>query len=227
MRVLVGPRTDPERDLSAAAAAIALAGLDGEVVSLRERGVRTLSRSLSQAEVALLREALRGGAGQVAAARADGWTGGAQTGGERPACAQRALVGYLCRGGLLPPGAAPRAAGVAADRGLRLVAVTDHADLTWRSPLAGPNDASAGPRFPSMTGIYCPQTVWDRVAAVEGMIVVCGVVAGVRDDARPTAYEVETAVAQGHAAVSSELVPVAIVAAHLGLRIAAVLVAGT
>ena len=103
----------------------------------------------------------------------------------------------------------------------RLVAVTDHANLTWRSPLTGPNDDRLGPSFPSMIGVYVPEVVSDRVPAGEGMIVVPGVVAGVLDDDRPSGFEAEAAGMLGCAALSSELVPVVIVAAHLGLRVAA------
>lgn len=117
-----------------------------------------------------------------------------------------ALVGYVCLG--VAPG---------------LVAVSDHVNLTWRSPLTGPNDDAAGPRFPSMTGIYAPETVVDRLAA-KGIIVVPAVVAGVSDDRHLSAFEAEMVGAEAYQAVSSELVPVAIVAAHMGLRLAAVVV---
>jgi len=224
MRVLVGPRTDLERDRFAAGVAGALAGSAGEIVSLREVGVRTLARPLSQAEVALLRHALRPAASRTAVGHAAGaFAAGAEWSREE----ESAIVGYLCRGALLAARLTGGEPAKAAEAESRLVAVTDHADLTWRSPLVGPNDASIGPRFPSTTGVYSPETILDRLGAVEGMIVEPGVVAGVRDDARPTAYEAGMAAAQGHAAVSSELAPVIVVAAHLGLRVAAVLVTGT
>jgi hypothetical protein len=202
MRVLVGPRADLGRDLAVTATAYALAGAEGMVVPLKDVGVRNLSRPLSAAEVALLRKALTGDARD----------------GEGLAEDEGAIVGYVCRGcrvaaeGMIGP----------TDGEDRLVVVTDHANLTWRSPLTGPNDDSAGPRFPSMTGIYSPETAVSRLGAAPGIIVTKGVVAGVLDDSRPTAHEAEVARAQGHAAVSSELVPVVIVAAHLGLRVAAV-----
>lgn len=221
MRVLVGPRTDLGHDPLAARVAGLLAAPGGEVVSLGDVGVRNLARPLSQAEIALLRAALRPGPPPTVVERGTGPVGAGSLEEEA------ALVGYLCRGALLSATAGAGVTMETAGARLRLVAVTDHAGLTWRSPLVGPNDASIGPRFPSMTGVYSPQTVLDRLAAVEGMIVMPGVVAGVRDDSRPTAYEAEMAAAQGHAAVSSELVPVIIVAAHMGLRVAAVLQTGT
>jgi xanthosine phosphorylase len=36
----------------------------------------------------------------------------------------------------------------------RLVAVTDHINLTGMNPLTGPNDDAIGPRFPSLVGAY-------------------------------------------------------------------------
>lgn len=125
-------------------------------------------------------------------------------------------VGYVCQGAWLPN---DEASGP-----LRVVAVSDHVNLTWRSPLTGPNDTRVGPRFPSMTGIYRPEVVLDRVGAAGGIIVQTGVVAGVRDDGRLTSYEAEVARTPGYLAVSEELVPVVIVAAHMGLRVAAAVV---
>jgi purine nucleoside phosphorylase len=103
-----------------------------------------------------------------------------------------------------------------------VVVVTDHVNLIWRSPLAGPNDDDAGPRFPSMDSVYAPEAVLARGSAGDGMIVVCGVVAGTPDDRAVGEYESEMASRFGWAAVSSELVAPVIVAAHMGLRVAAV-----
>jgi purine nucleoside phosphorylase len=127
-----------------------------------------------------------------------------------------------------PPAAEPAPAGEAAGRRslLAVVAVADHANLTWRSPLTGPNDDSAGPRFPSMAGIYRPDIVASRLSAAEGMIVTTGVVAGVLAGEGLTAFEAEMVATQGYHAVSSELVPVSIVAAHMGLHIAAAVLVG-
>jgi len=168
------------------------------LVSLKQIGVANQSRQLSAAEVALLRGALR-----------------ART-------SEEALVGYVCLGVTLGPRAEGEAAG-SPGGGSRLVAVTDHVNLTWRSPLTGPNDDAVGPRFPSMTGIYDSETVVERLAA-EGIIVVPAIVAGVSDDRHLSAFEAEMVGAEAYQAVSSELVPVAIVAAHMGLRLAAVVV---
>jgi hypothetical protein len=211
MRVLVGPRSDLERDQVIAAAARALAGPAGSVVSLADAGVGNLSRRLSPAEVALLREALRGGRPGGRASADDMFKDESEQTAEGP------IVGYVCRGNRLDTGDVSGAARVED----RLVVVTDHANLTWRSPLTGPNDDALGPRFPSMAGVYSSETAVNRLVTA-GIIVGEGVVAGVLDDTRPTPHEAEVARAQGHSAVSSELVPVVIVAAHLGMRVAAV-----
>ncbi len=125
-----------------------------------------------------------------------------------------AIVGYVCKGRRIGAGSHES----------QLAVVTDHANLTWRSPLTGPNDDRIGPRFPSMTGVYAPEIALDRLEALDGMIVESGVLAGVRDDGHLSLFEEEVARAQGHVAASSELAPVVIVAAHLGLRVAAVAV---
>ena len=59
MRVLVGPGTGLSQDRAMMEVARALAMPGGPVATLGEIGIRNLSRRLSAAEVALLREALR------------------------------------------------------------------------------------------------------------------------------------------------------------------------
>lgn len=206
MRVLVGPRVDLRSDGVVAVLAQRLAGPEGTVVSLREEGVGDLSRRLSAAEVHLLRRAMLGGDPDKHAKA--GWGEVRDRDG---------IVGHICRG-------AGVGSGDASPGAVRLVAVTDHVNLTWRSPLIGPNDDRLGPRFPSMTGVYAPEVVLSHAQPGEGMIVLSGEVAGVLDDAGPTGFEADMASTQGCAAISSELVPVAIVAAHLGLRVAAAVV---
>ncbi len=202
MKVFVGPRTDPLPGGSVMEAARRLAGREGTVVSLRQLGVRDLGRLLSTAEIALLRQAF---------------------GREEP------VIGYVCRGATVggEAGAPPRGLGPEPQVGaapLLAVAVTDHADLTWRSVLAGPNDEAVGPRFPSLTGVYAPDVVVDRLSGAEGMICRRGVVGGVRDDGALRGFEALMAADQGWPAVSAELVAPVVVAAHMGLRVAAVVV---
>jgi hypothetical protein len=125
-------------------------------------------------------------------------------------------IGYMCQGSAAGAAAAETPLAAVA------VAVTDHADLTWRSPLAGANDDTVGPRFPSLAGVYAPDLVLDRLGGREGMIVRSGVVAGVADDAALLSFEATVMAEQGWMAASAELVAPVIVAAHMGLRVAAV-----
>jgi hypothetical protein len=57
------------------------------------------------------------------------------------------------------------------------------------------------------------------------MIMTPGVVAGVKDDSCLSDHEAEIAQILACAGASSELAPVAVVAAHLGLKVAAAVVA--
>lgn len=122
------------------------------------------------------------------------------------------VVGYVCRG-----------VSTLLEHAGRVV-VTDHANLTWRSPLVGPNDERDGPRFPSLDRAYAPEVALERVGGSDGMIVVHGVVAGVQDDRAMSEYETDTVRRHGWAAASSELVAPVIIAAHMGLRVAAVVI---
>ena len=131
---------------------------------------------------------------------------------------QTGVIGYVCAGVAL---AGDGRQAVSANAG-GLVVVTDHVNLTWRSPLAGPNDDTAGPRFPSMDGAYAPDAALRPGTGEDGMIVVRGVVAGVSDDRVLSAYETQTGARLGWAAASSELVAPVILAVHMGLRVAAV-----
>jgi hypothetical protein len=210
MRVLVGPSGGGPAGAVEMAVARTLAGPQGSVTPLFDAGVRNLARQLTAAEVALIRGALRDGA---------------VAGTEAPRIG--APVGYVCRGVALVAGSdavGPESTGGGGMGPTRVVAVTDHANLTWRSPLTGPNDDRIGPRFPSMTGIYRPEAVLERLGATGGMIVTPGVVAGVDDPGHLRSFDAEMAEASGCVAASSGLVPVVIVAAHMGLAVAAAVV---
>jgi hypothetical protein len=178
-----------------------LAGLEGELVPLRELSEAAFRRPLSEGEVYLLRKALLGLSPDLSV-RKD----------EAPA----AVVGYVCAGKTAVP-----------TKKRRVIVVTDHVNLAWRSPLTGRNDDRMGPRFPVVAGIYEPELVSSRVGPELSLLVELGVVAGVCDDRRLLAFESRMLREQGLSAVSSELVPVALLAAHLGIRLAAaVVVAG-
>jgi len=230
MRVILSPRASAGLGEAGLAVARRLAGPEGRAVSLLTAGVRTLGRALSAAEVSAIRQALsddevRQEEGPVVGyvcrgvrLDAGGVTGGSP--GESPAVDGGAGGGGGARGGTGAGAEAhPGGSGV-----IQAVAVADHVNLTWRSPLTGPNDDRLGPRFPSMTGIYAPEAVIGRAGAAGGIIVEVGVVAGVDDEDRLRPFETGVAHDSGCVAASRELVPVVILAAHLGLRVAALVV---
>jgi hypothetical protein len=100
-----------------------------------------------------------------------------------------------------------------------LVPVGDHVGLEARGPLAGRWPAGVPRDFPSMTGIYQPSLV----RPLEGARVYSSgvVTAGVADVRRLTRFEARAVREGGWPIVSDALVPVAIVAAYYGLRLAA------
>ena len=100
-----------------------------------------------------------------------------------------------------------------------LVPVTDHVGLEGCGPLTGRWPAGVPRDFPSMTGIYQPADVRSRRGA---RVYSSGIVAaGVADAHRLTRFEARAVREGGCDIVSDSLVPVAIVAAYYGLRLAA------
>jgi purine nucleoside phosphorylase len=99
------------------------------------------------------------------------------------------------------------------------VPVVDHVNLMTRGPLTGRWPAGEPRDFPGMTGIYQPSLVRRSQGA---RVYSSGVVAaGVADARRLTRFEVRAVREGGWPIVSDSLVPVAIVAAYYGLRLAA------
>jgi hypothetical protein len=207
VRVLVSQGAEHVGEALAERCVKLLAG-GGPVVRLSRLGPFDFRRPLTCAEVHALRAALLGQ--ELSRRQAVGV--GEEAGGWRAAGAPDGIVGYVCGGRST---ASARAA---------LLAVDDHVNLTWRSPLAGANDDRLGPRFPALTGCYAPDVVEALLAADPEPAVARGIVAGVVDQERPTAFEREVAGNLGLVALSSELVSVVILAAHLGLRVAALVV---
>ena len=115
---------------------VVLAGHHDDVVSLARAGVSNVARRLSPAEIELVRRAFSG-------------LGSADE-----------VVGYVCSGRRLRR----LAEGIAEPVG-HLLPVRDHVNLTWVSPLAGPNDDSIGPRFTPIAGIYRPELVHSLLSA--------------------------------------------------------------
>ena len=228
MRVLISRQAEAQD--SGRAVAAALAGPDGHVVSLFEAGVRNLARPLSQAEVHAVRKALLGvGPGEDLRPRdpADQVVGyvccGREAGGDEGPLGAGPAAGTAP----LPVTAAPRAAPPATVSpgpmaAPRVLAVADHVNLTWRSPLRGGNEERLGPRFPVTAGLYDPEAV--RAGVPGGEEIPAVVTVQVARAAALTAFERETVRALDVPMVSEELVPVALLAAHLGYRVAAALV---
>ncbi len=100
-----------------------------------------------------------------------------------------------------------------------LVPVADHVGLEGRGPLTGCWPVGVPRDFPSTTGIYQPADVRSRHGA---RVYSSGIVAaGVADIRRLSRFEARAVREGGCGIVTDSLVPVAIVAAYYGLRLAA------
>jgi purine-nucleoside phosphorylase len=105
-----------------------------------------------------------------------------------------------------------------------LMIITDHMNLTGRTPLLGPNADALGPRFPDMT------EVWDRelrdrlmaAASDEGVTLAEGVYAGLLGPSYETPAEVRMLGTLGADAVGMSTVLEAIAARWCGLRVSGV-----
>jgi xanthosine phosphorylase len=106
----------------------------------------------------------------------------------------------------------------------RLMAVTDHINLTGHNPLAGPNEDTLGPRFPSLRDAYDPALLDGlRAAALQREIDLAeGVYLAVSGPSFETPAEIRAFRALGADAVGMSTVHETILARHCGLRVAAV-----
>lgn len=101
-----------------------------------------------------------------------------------------------------------------------LMLIDDHLNLTGQTCLLGPNDASLGPRFPSMNDAYDPGLRALARAAGErsGVELRAGVYAGLLGPTYETPAEVRMLRVLGADAVGMSTVLEAIAARHMGAR---------
>jgi purine nucleotide phosphorylase len=105
-----------------------------------------------------------------------------------------------------------------------LMLLTDHLNLTGRSPLSGPNDDSLGPRFLDLTDVYDAE-LRGRVRAAaeaEGVTLAEGVYAGLLGPTYETPAEVRMLGILGAHAVGMSTVMEAIGARYVGMRVVAI-----
>ena len=106
----------------------------------------------------------------------------------------------------------------------RLMAISDHVNLTGQNPLAGPNDDAIGPRFPSLADAYDPALLAElhASAAELGIDLAEGVYLAVSGPSFETPAEIRAFRTLGADAVGMSTVHETILARHAGLRVAAV-----
>jgi len=105
-----------------------------------------------------------------------------------------------------------------------LVCLSDHINLMGFSPLVGPNDEAAGPRFPSLRAAYDPdlRARLHRAAGELGTELHDGIYLAVAGPAFETPAEIRAFRKLGADLVGMSTVPEVIAARHAGLRVAAV-----
>ncbi len=105
-----------------------------------------------------------------------------------------------------------------------LMLISDHLNMVGmagENPLRGPNDESAGPRFPDMTRPYDPglRQLASQVAEDAGVALQQGVYAYVAGPSFETPAELRFLHGIGADAVGMSTVPTVIVARHAGIRV--------
>jgi xanthosine phosphorylase len=105
-----------------------------------------------------------------------------------------------------------------------LMAITDHINMTGANLLAGPNDSSIGPRFPSLRDAYDPALLEALRESARGLGIALaeGVYLAVGGPSFETPAEIRAFRVLGADAVGMSTVQETILARHCGLRVAAV-----
>lgn len=107
-----------------------------------------------------------------------------------------------------------------------LMLITDHINLTGKSPLTGPNLDALGPRFPDLTRAYAPQLqrLASAAALQEGLELQKGVYVAVHGPHLETPAETRFLRLIGGDAVGMSTVTETIAAVHGGMKVLAVAV---
>ncbi len=102
-----------------------------------------------------------------------------------------------------------------------LMVIDDHINLMGLNPLAGPNDARFGPRFPDMSAVYSNElrALADDTSRAVGVELVHGVYAALLGPSYETPAEIRFLRTIGADAVGMSTVPEAIVARHMGIEV--------
>ena len=105
-----------------------------------------------------------------------------------------------------------------------LMAITDHINMQGTNLLAGPNDDTIGPRFPSLRDAYDPVLLASLRASADGLGISLaeGVYLAVGGPSFETPAEIRAFRVLGADAVGMSTVQETIIARHCGLRVAAV-----
>jgi homotetrameric cytidine deaminase len=102
-----------------------------------------------------------------------------------------------------------------------LVAIADHVNLLGQNPLAGPNDAEVGPRFPDMSEVY-DAVLRERARKVGkklGIPLASGIYLAALGPCFETPAEIRAFRALGADLVGMSTVPEAISARHAGMKV--------
>lgn len=102
-----------------------------------------------------------------------------------------------------------------------LMLITDHLNLTGKSPLTGPNEAALGPRFPDMSEAYDRsfRALAEAKANARGWQLREGVYAGLLGPSYETPAEIRMLQRLGADAVGMSTVLEVIAARHMGARV--------
>lgn len=105
-----------------------------------------------------------------------------------------------------------------------LMVISDHLNLTGRSPLTGPNDDSLGPRFPDLVDGWSPRLrgLMRQAAVDQGVALEEGIYAGLTGPTYETPAEVRMLRGLGADAVGMSTVLEAIAARWAGLEVVGV-----